>query len=129
MQLADRSLVSLEQFSSRGALSVRGYNQDSILGDNGLFFSAELCNTVLRVPEWNLSLELSPFFDFGEVWNSDDVRLETNTLSSLGVGLQLLVGDDLTARFDWGFPLIKVDSFGDSLQENGVHFSLEIKPF
>jgi hemolysin activation/secretion protein len=129
LQLADRPLVPLEQFSSGGALSVRGYSQDSILGDNGLFFSAELRNTVLRVPKWNLSLELSPFFDFGEVWNSDDVRLETNTLSSLGVGLQLLVGDDLTARLDWGFPLIKVDSLGDSLQENGIHFSLEAKPF
>jgi hemolysin activation/secretion protein len=129
LQLADRSLVPLEQFSSGGALSVRGYSQDTILGDDGLFFSAELRNTVLRVTRWNLSLELSPFFDFGRVWNSDDVRLETNTLSSLGVGLQLLLGDELTARFDWGFPLIKVDSFGDSLQENGVYFSLEVKPF
>ncbi|MDJ0568478.1 MAG: ShlB/FhaC/HecB family hemolysin secretion/activation protein [Pleurocapsa sp. MO_192.B19] len=128
LQVADRPLVSLEQFSAGGALSVRGYSQDRILGDNGLFLSAELRNTVWQVPKWNLNLELNPFFDFGRVWNSDSLDLETNTLASLGIGLQLLVGDDFAGSLNWGIPLIDDDLSGDSLQENGIHFSLKFNP-
>lgn len=129
LQLADRSLVSLEQFSSGGALSVRGYSQERVLGDNGFFFSAELRNTLWQIPKRDLTLELNPFFDFGRVWNSDNLPLELNTLASLGFGLQLSVGETLTTRIDWGFPLIDDDSAGDSLQESGVYFSVKFKPF
>lgn len=129
LQLADRSVVASEQFSAGGVLSVRGYNEDEILGDNGFFFSAELINTVWEIPEWDLSLELNPFFDFGRIWNSDSLLIETNTVSSIGVGLGLFLGDKLTARVDWGFPLIDDNLSGDSLQDKGVHFSLNVKPF
>jgi hemolysin activation/secretion protein len=129
LQLADRSLVALEQFSSGGALSVRGYSQERVLGDNGFFFSAELRNTLWQIPKRDLTLELNPFFDFGRVWNCDNLPLELNTLPSLGFGLQLSVGETLTTRIDWGFPLIDDDSVGDSLQENGVYFSVKFKPF
>lgn len=130
LQLADRGLVSLEQFSSGGALSVRGYTQDRILGDNGLFLSAELINTVWSTPEGNIALELNPFFDFGRVWNSDELTSSTNTLASFGLGLQFLIRDTLTARLDWGIPLIEDDDLpGNSLQESGVYFSVKFKPF
>ncbi|NEQ84667.1 MAG: ShlB/FhaC/HecB family hemolysin secretion/activation protein, partial [Moorea sp. SIO2I5] len=42
VQLADRSLVPLEQIGIGGLESVRGYRQDLILSDNGAFISAEL---------------------------------------------------------------------------------------
>lgn len=129
LQLADRCLVSLEQFSSGGESSVRGYAQDTLLGDNGLFLSVELRNTIARIPKWNTSLELIPFVDLGRIWNSDNVQLEKNTLSSLGLGLQLLVGDNFTARIDWGIPLTNIESKGDSLQEQGVHFFLDLTAF
>lgn len=130
LQLADRALVSLEQFSSGGALSVRGYSQDRILGDNGIFFSAELINTLWQTSESNVSLELNPFFDFGRVWNSDDLSLSTNTLASLGLGLQFSIKDTLIARLDWGLPLTDDgDLPGNSLQESGVHFSIKFLPF
>lgn len=129
LQLADRPLVSSEQFSASGVASVRGYNEDLILGDNGFIFSAELINTVGEIPKWDLSLELNPFFDFGRIWNSDDLAIETNTVASVGVGLGLFLGDKLSARVDWGFPLIDDNLSGDTLQDKGVHFSLNIKPF
>ncbi len=129
LQLADRPLVSLEQFSSGGALSVRGYSQERVLGDNGFFFSAELRNTIWQITKQDLTLELNPFFDFGQVWNSDNLPLELNTLASLGLGLQLAVGETLATRIDWGFPLIDDDSAGNSLQESGVYFSVRFKPF
>ncbi len=129
VQLANDSLVALEQFSAGGGLNVRGYRQDVLLGDNGLFLTAELRNTVLQIDEWDLSLELIPFIDFAKAWNSDNVTINQNNLASLGLGLQLSISDRLNARVDWGLPLIDIDSEGDSLQENGVHFSLELKPF
>ena len=129
VQIADRPLLSLEQFGVGGALSVRGYDEDRILGDNGLFLSAELRNTIWTKRQWQSSLELNPFFDFGRVWNSDDTFLETNTLASLGVGLQLLKDDDFSARLDYAIPLIDDELEGDSLQEQELHFSVSIMPF
>jgi hemolysin activation/secretion protein len=34
----------------------------------------------------------------------------------------------LTARIDWGIPLINVEQIGNTLQENGVYFSLVFQP-
>ena len=129
LQFSNKPLVPIEQFSLGGALSVRGYRQDALLGDNGLFISAEIRAAILRIPQWSTSLELTPFADFGKVWNSDDVSLDTNTLASLGVGLRLLVSDRFAARLDYGIPLVDLDVDKNTLQEQGVYFSLELKPF
>ena len=128
-QLAGEALVAIEQFSLGGGNSVRGFSQDMLLGDNGLLVSVELRHSFLRIARWNTTLQLIPFVDFGTVWNADDTELETNTLSSVGIGIKLLVGDSFNARLDWGIPLVEVDNLGDSLQENGIHFSLEFLPF
>ncbi|WP_199306684.1 ShlB/FhaC/HecB family hemolysin secretion/activation protein [Anabaena sphaerica] len=131
IQLSDRPLVALEQFSAGGQQSVRGYRQDYLLADNGLFASAEVRTAILRVPKWQTTLELSPFFDLGTVWNhsSSDVDIKQKTLFSVGVGLRLLVGQNFNARFDWGIPLVNVDKTGNTLQENGLYFSIEYRPF
>ncbi|HHP7230883.1 MAG TPA: hypothetical protein ACFCUY_08495 [Xenococcaceae cyanobacterium] len=34
-----------------------------------------------------------------------------------------------TINLDYGIPLIDVDNDGDSLQENGLYFSLSFQPF
>ncbi|WP_019503622.1 ShlB/FhaC/HecB family hemolysin secretion/activation protein [Pleurocapsa sp. PCC 7319] len=132
LQIANKALVPTEQFSLGGGLSVRGYRQDALLGDNGWFNSAEIRATILRLPQWETTMQLTPFVDFGKVWNSDDLDdlpLDTNTLFSVGVGLRLQVSDYFAARLDWGIPLVDLDTAGDSLQEEGVYFSLELKPF
>ena len=129
LQIANQGLVPTEQFILGGGLSVRGYSQDAILGDNGWFNSAEIRVTVFRVPEWETNIQFTPFVDFGRVWNSDDLELDSNTLASIGVGLRFQISDYFTSRLDWGIPLIDIDSAGDSLQENGFYFSLEVKPF
>ena len=129
LQFSDRPLVPVEQFSLGGALSVRGYRQDVLLGDNGWFNSVEIRATVLRISDWNTTIALSPFVDFGKVWNTDNVRLDKNTLLSAGIGVRLQVNDVFIARLDWGIPLVDLATEGDSLQEDGVYFSLELKPF
>ena len=128
-QASDRPLVPVEQFSLGGAFSVRGYRQDALLGDNGLFGSAEVRTTVAQIPKLNTSIQLTPFVDFGKVWNSDDLTFDTNTLVGTGIGLRVQSGDWFAARIDYGISLVDLDSSGDSLQEDGVYFSIEVKPF
>jgi hemolysin activation/secretion protein len=129
LQVANDALLSTEQFSLGGGLNVRGYRQDALLGDNGWFNSAEIRATVLRIPQAKLNLQLTPFVDFGKVWNSDDLELDTNTLVSTGIGLRLQISDYFTSSLAWGIPLVDLEAEGDSWQEDGIYFSLELKPF
>lgn len=124
MQLADRSLLPIEQFGLGGLGSVRGYRQDLLLTDNGVFATAEVQYPILRIPQWQGVLQVVPFVDVGSAWNSLRQNPEVNTLASVGLGLQWRQGDRFTARLDWGIPLVYVDSRERTWQENGVYFSI-----
>lgn len=130
VQLSGDDLVPLETFSLGGVQSVRGYRQDVLLGDSGIFASAEVRIPFYRWSDNQNNLSVIPFFDFGTSWsNSDVTEDEEDTLVSLGVGLRLDLIDTLSARIDYGIPLIDVPETGDSLQEDGLYFSLEYFPF
>lgn len=130
LQISTDDLVPLEQFSLGGIDSVRGYRQDALLGDSGAFISAEVRVPVYRWRNNQSNIAAIPFVDFGTTWsNSDDIEEEEDTVVSLGVGLQLSLNDTFRARLDYGIPLIEVEDRDDSLQEDGVYFSLEYFPF
>ena len=129
LQLSADALISTEQFSLGGATTVRGYRQDALLSDNGFLMSAELRLPIARLSKLNTTVQFSPFIDFGTGWNTDDEALELNTLLGTGFGLLLQTEDKLSARLDWGIPLLDSDSTGDSVQENGVYFQLEYDLF
>ena len=136
IQFADRPLVSFEQFSLGGQQSIRGYRQDFLLKDNGIFASAEVRIPIARFSGNNNLLQVTPFIDFGTAWNRDgreenpnSSSSEPNTLVSTGLGLRLQLEDNLTARLDWGIPLVSVSGDKDSLQENGLYFSIIANPF
>ncbi len=132
LQLSDRALVPIEQFSLGGLESVRGYRQDLLLTDNGAFASAEVRLPVLRVSQLDGVLQLAPFVDVGTTWNSSGTpNPDRNTLASAGLGLRWQQGDRFTARLDWGIPLVDVDSRGEerSWQENGIYFTILYNPF
>ncbi|MGK7922637.1 MAG: ShlB/FhaC/HecB family hemolysin secretion/activation protein [Trichodesmium sp.] len=129
IQLAPRNLFPQEQFSLGGGLSVRGYRQDALLADNGMFISSEFRLPILRSRKWDAILQLTPFVDFGTVWNSDELELIEDTLSSVGVGLRFQVGTRFSAQLDWGIPFVDIDTNGDSLQEEGVYFYLKYRAF
>ncbi len=130
MQLADQGLLPIEQFGLGGQGSVRGYRQDVRLTDNGAFASAEIRLPILRIPEWQGVLQVTPFVDWGTTWNSGDGEdPNPSSLSSIGLGLQWQQGDRFTARLDWGIPLVSVESTERTWQENGIYFSITINPF
>lgn len=126
IQLANDSLPPLKQYTAGGFFSVRGYPRNILIGDNGIFLSTEFRYAIIKNTNNQLTLEFIPFVDFGKVWNTNtELDRSINTLASIGAGLKLSVGKSLTARIDFGLPLVEIQSSGDSLQENGIYFSVK----
>ena len=125
-QFTDDSLLSLEKFSLGGVNTVRGYRENELVIDNGVLGTLEL-----RIPitEDFDTLQLNPFIEFGTGWNNDEPDPENSTIASVGLGMRWAIVKGLILNLDYGIPLIDVDSDGDSLQENGLHFSVRYQPF
>ena len=129
-QIADGSLLPLEQITIGGADSVRGYRQGLLLTDNGLVASAEIQIPIIRIPSWDSVIQIAPFFDYGVGWNGGvDSDPDPNNLASLGVGLIWNISDRFNARFEYGAALTDVDNQGDSLQEDGFLFTIRGRIF
>jgi hemolysin activation/secretion protein len=129
LQLAADRLLPLEQFSLGGRETVRGYRQDALVTDSGGTVSAEVRWPVARVPEWQATLQLAPFVDLGMGWNVEADDPSPNALVGVGVGAIWQLGDRITARLDWGLPLVKVDGDDRTWQDNGLYFQVEWQPF
>lgn len=125
-QLTPDSLLSLERFSMGGVDTVRGYQQNQLIADNGILGSVEVRVPLTSDPR---VLQLSPFFEIGTAWNNRDIDSNPATIASLGLGLRWLITPDLSLRLDYGIPLISVGERGNSLQENGLYFSIRYQPF
>lgn len=129
LQFADDELLSLERFGLGGQSTVRGYRQDLLLTDNGALLSAEVQVPLVRARRVNGVLQIVPFFDVGKGWNNGPDDPDPSTLVGIGLGVQWQQ-DRLIARFDWGVPLVSVDTRDEnSLQEQGFYFSLVFNPF
>jgi hemolysin activation/secretion protein len=125
-QLTPDSLLSLERFSIGGFDTVRGYRQNQLVSDNGILGSVEVRIPLTSNPR---VLQLAPFFEIGTAWNNRDVDPNPATIAGLGLGLRWLITPDLSLRLDYGIPLILVSERGNSLQENGLYFSVRYQPF
>ncbi|WP_107670205.1 ShlB/FhaC/HecB family hemolysin secretion/activation protein [Cyanothece sp. BG0011] len=130
MQLADRAIVSLEQFSLGGLGNVEGYRQNSLLTDNGIFAAMELRFPVYRLPKDRFVVQIVPFLNYGQGWNTgEEPDPPINELASVGVGLQVQYGDFFNARLDWANRLGKeLFQGGESLQDDGIFFTITISP-
>ncbi|MEO1005596.1 MAG: ShlB/FhaC/HecB family hemolysin secretion/activation protein [Cyanobacteria bacterium J06638_38] len=129
LQLAVDPLISTEQFSLGGINTVRGFRQDALLTDNGFLAAAEVRLPVARFSKLNATLQLAPFIDFGTGWNADNKDADFNTLIGTGFGLLLQTPESLSARIDWGIPLINGTDEGSSLQEDGIYFQFQYDLF
>jgi hemolysin activation/secretion protein len=130
LQLTLNSLLGSEQFFVGGAQSVRGYYQNQRFGDNGFSLSVENRLTVLKQPDGEPLLRLHPFIDMGYVWNSrsDTLVSDQNFLLGTGLGVETFPLDDLTARLDFGVPLVTVDDLpGDPPSGLRVYFDIRYR--
>ncbi|WP_339376507.1 ShlB/FhaC/HecB family hemolysin secretion/activation protein [Calothrix sp. NIES-2098] len=125
-QFTPDSLLSLERFSIGGVDTVRGYRQNQLVSDNGVVASVELRLPLTANPR---TLQITPFFDIGTGWNNLDANPDPSPIAGLGLGMQWQVNRSLEVRLDYGIPLIGVRNKGDSLQDNGLYFSLQYQPF
>ena len=132
-QFSNNPLFNIEQFVLGGSETVRGYIENDILRDNGIFGSAEV-----RVPVWygkehHPILMVAPFFDIGSGWNVKtkqipDTQLET--LPSLGVGLIFQPTRRVFAQFYWGYAFNRdLVPSGNNLQDYGIHFFVSVNAF
>jgi hemolysin activation/secretion protein len=129
LQLSDRPLLPIEQFSSGGLGSVLGYRQDLLLTDNGFFIGTEFRVPILRITKVRGVLQVVPFINYGLGWNTDTITPEQNNLASIGLGLLWQMDDYISARIDYGIPLIDVRGRTRTWQENGIYFTIRVNPF
>lgn len=123
-QLTPDSLLSLERFSLGGIDTVRGYRQNELVSDNGIVGSLELRIPLTKNPSL---LQLTPFVEMGRAWNRGNA--DRQTISSIGAGLRWLITPKLDLRLDYGIPLVSRNNSGNSLQDNGIYFSLRYQLF
>jgi hemolysin activation/secretion protein len=125
LQISSRPLFSLEQFPVGGHASVRGYRENELVRDNGIASSIEL-----RIPLWMQregvsSLQLAPFADIGNSWNTERSEASPRTIASVGIGLRAQLTSYLSGQIYWGHRLQAIpDSPDDDLQDDGVQFSV-----
>ncbi|MCC5633119.1 ShlB/FhaC/HecB family hemolysin secretion/activation protein [Nostoc sphaeroides] len=125
-QLTGDSLLSLEKISIGGVDTVRGYSQNQLVADNGVVGSLEVRIPLASNVE---SIQLIPFFDIGTAWNNRGINADSQTIASLGLGLNWQPYRGLVLRADYGIPLMGTSDRGTSLQDNGFNFSVLYQPF
>jgi hemolysin activation/secretion protein len=127
LQLSDDPLLAIEQFSVGGHVSVRGYRENQEVRDQGLAGSIEW-----RVPVWTggrgfPSVEIAPFFDFGQSWNRERDTGDDQTLLSVGGALRIAFTRFLSGELSWGEDLVSANDVGNNrLQDAGVFFRIRL---
>lgn len=107
-QIADRALPSLEQFSLGGENTVRGYFSNEVSGDHGI----ALQNT-FYLPSFDLGGsagksdgQLQPFLFADIGWAKDIAAGTSNTLASVGAGVNVSFARNLSASLSFSHILM-----------------------
>ncbi len=126
-QLANDPLPSLEQFSVGGPSSVRGYLENELVRDNGLFASIEYRLTVWSDPGRGHRVQLAGFYDYGRSWNHGRPTPDPESLSSVGVGVRATYFPWLDFELYYGYRLRDEEMPGSNLQDKGISFQLRAR--
>jgi hemolysin activation/secretion protein len=132
VQLANKPLLTLEQIALGGRYTVRGYPQNTLVRDNAFLASIEARIPLVRSGRWADYLELAPFFDYGQAWNTDRPTGNPPDLAGVGIGLRwgLTIPSQVPLRTQfelyWGYPLRQIQTSATALQGNGLYFQLLI---
>ena len=130
VQLADDSLLTLEQIAVGGRYSVRGYRENTLVRDNAVLASLEARVPVVQNAPWADYLQIAPFVDYGTAWQTKGRTEDPRYLLSVGIGLRwaLTVRAAVPVRPSlevyWGYDLKDARNLGpqNDLQDHGVHF-------
>ncbi len=134
-QFSDEPLLSMEKFSVGGAQSVRGYRENLLVKDNGWYLNLEYHIPVFKntFSQSKYGLNIVLFFDYGESWNNSidaisgvtgKVEKNKESIRSAGLGFTWQPIENVSTQISYGHALDDIDSQDDSLQEDGIHFSI-----
>ena len=147
VQMAVDPLLATEQLPVGGRHSVRGYRENQLVRDNAVISSVESRVAIVTGRTWARSLELAPFFDFGNGWHTRAdaagrgrilLPVPPSSIYSLGVGVRwnAVFGESLrwNPEFEmyWGKSLVDANptsARSGSLQDSGIHFSVGLQVF
>ena len=114
-QWSSEPLIPAEQYFAGGMDTVRGYNQNSALGDNALFWRAELYTPDLpsipidyfwqrrRSSDVKATIKLVGFYDYARLWTrrAPAGQEDISRLEGAGAGLRMRIEPmNLTLSFD-----------------------------
>ncbi len=138
-QLSNNPLLSLEQFSLGGVNTVRGYRENQVLTDDGVFGSIEVRVPVWRNKEKSPIVALAPFFDIGAGWDTikfvgpapSSIDDNNRWLSSVGIGVIATPSKYCAVQIYWGYALNPSETVknGKNLQDYGLHFDVSVNAF
>lgn len=129
VQWTDEPLLSLEQFTLGGANNVRGYLQNQLVRDRGLYSGIELRMPVLLDRAGAPIVQLAPFFDFGAGWDVDADTPDPESIYSAGVGVLFSPSKHLHSQLYWGHAFRNVGLHGDNFQDLGITFQVNFEAF
>ena len=136
LQWAADPLLPLEKLGVGGASTVRGYEENLLVRDRGFVGSVEFRIPVFRLPLAFITKEpedgqvqLATFYDFGWSENVEESSPNPRTVSSAGLGLRWDPHPKIHSELYWGFAFRNVNTAEQGLQDNGIHFALDVGLF
>lgn len=120
LQLADRPLLSLEQYSVGGPGSVRGVRRNLLVRDQGFAAALDVFIPLWRSVDERPIVALVPFADVGRAWQRDRPTQGKRTISGAGAGLVWSPHPQLELEVEWAKAIRETDDSGD-LQDDGVY--------
>jgi len=129
VQIADDSLLPLEQFSVGGLDSVRGFRTNQLVRDYGYATSLEYRLPLFANPTGWRNLQLAAFVDVGGARNRRGPSPDPTTLAGIGAGLIWSPSPRLHAEIYFADGRTAVPSPSeDSLQDESVYFRILAYP-
>ena len=130
-QFSNDELLPMEKFVVGGVETVRGYRENLLVRDNGVVASIEFRIPLLRGADGNPTLQLAPFLDYGNAWNTDRSTPSPRSIGSAGLGLLWNPHEQLFCELYAAMAFRDVDLglAERNLQDDGIYFGLEYKGF
>jgi hemolysin activation/secretion protein len=122
------ALLPVEQISIGGTHSVRGYRENTLVRDTGVYGGVEF-----RIPVFSGSraswLQVVPFFDAGAGWNQNSATPTPENIYSTGLGLRFNPHPRVQGSLFWGHAFRDLVTDKNDAQDYGVHFQLNVSFF
>jgi len=122
-QQSTGKLLPSEEISLGGYATVRGYDENEVIGDNGILVKNEFRSpplTMVKSKKIPHQIQFLAFVDLGLTYDADQSILDkkTEVLASIGPGARYSFGEYVSIRFDYGWQL---DSIMRKVDESNRH--------